>query len=109
MHNLLETLEDSLPLLGVVLFADRQTGAAFYRDRVAVLLDSIADVAKSNLASWSHREFAPEVIATAVFGMCWGLAMDATLRGRPLDVDAATEEICDLVFHGLSRADHELR
>lgn len=92
----------SLPLLGLVLFADRETGARFYRERAAVLLDSIADVAKSNLSSWSHREFAPDLVATAVFGMCWGLAMDACLRGRELDVAGAADEVCDLIFRGLS-------
>ena len=103
VRNLLETLESSVPLLGVVLFADREQGAAVYQDRVAGLLDTIADVPKSNLASWAHREFDPDLVATAVVGMCWGLRWARPSGGRPLDVDAAADEVCDLVFRGLSQ------
>jgi AcrR family transcriptional regulator len=101
VRTMLDTLSDSLPLLGMVLFTDRQAGTAFYRDHIAGLLDSIIDVTKSNLASWSHREFDPELVTTAVFGMCWGLAMDAVMRGQRRDLDAAAEQICELLFRGL--------
>jgi AcrR family transcriptional regulator len=101
VHNLLETLADSLPLLGVVLFTDGPAGREFYQSRVAALLDSVTDVVKSNLGSWQHRCFDPEITTPAIFGMCWGLAMDAVLRGRDLDVEAAAEEICRLIFRGL--------
>jgi TetR/AcrR family transcriptional regulator len=106
VHNLLETLGESLPLLGLVVFSDRQSGPAFYQARIATLIDSITDVVKSNLASWEHRDFDPGITTPAIFGMCWGVVMDSVLRSRALDVDAATAEICELIFHGLSQPAH---
>lgn len=101
IRNLLEALVESVSLLGVVLFSDRETGTVFYRSRIAVMLDSVTEVVRSNLASWSHREFDPEVITPALFGMCWGLAMDAMFRGREPDIDAVAETLASLIYEGL--------
>jgi len=101
VRSLLAALAESVSLLGVVLFADGEAGRAFYRSRVTAMLDTVADVVRSNLASWSHRDFDPDVVTRAIFGMCWGLAMDATFRGCELPLDTVAEAITGLVYEGL--------
>jgi AcrR family transcriptional regulator len=102
VRGMLEALTESASLLGVVLFSDHDAGAAFYRERIVPVLDLVVDSVRANLASWTHRDFDPAIATQAVFGMCWGLAVDAHFRGRRLDLDAVTAQLTDLVFEGLT-------
>ncbi|HEY2791280.1 MAG TPA: TetR/AcrR family transcriptional regulator [Micromonosporaceae bacterium] len=102
VHQLLLAFVDSVRLFGVVLFADRDTGQAFYQEHIVPLIDAgIANV-NASMGSWSHRDFDPRVTVPASFGMCWWLALDAELRGVELDIDATVRQLVDLTFDGVT-------
>ncbi|HET6793102.1 MAG TPA: TetR/AcrR family transcriptional regulator [Acidimicrobiales bacterium] len=100
-RELLTVLTESISLLGVVLFADREAGRDFYDRQFAPFLDAAADIVRSNLASWDHLDFDPAVVTPMFVGMCWGLAIDASFRGTELDVEACARLMTQVVFRGL--------
>ncbi len=101
MREVLGALLESIPLFGIVLFADFESGRRFYNERIAPLFDDIMKTISNNLNSWSHREFDFSVTTPAAFGMCWGVAMDAAFRGITIDVDKAAKQLNDVIFDGL--------
>ena len=101
MREVLGALLESIPLFGIVLFADFESGRRFYNERIAPLFDDIMKTISNNLNSWSHREFDFSVTTPAAFGMCWGVAMDAAFRGITIDVDRAAKQLNDVIFDGL--------
>ena len=101
VQNLLDVMVESVSFLGVVLFANGEGGRVFYQEHVAPLIDAVAQVVRRNLPVWPHRFFDPEVVVTAVFGMCFGLAMHGDLTGRRLDTERVTRQMTELIMRGL--------
>jgi AcrR family transcriptional regulator len=103
MHEVVaRTCVDIVPLLGVALFA--AGGPAFYRERLVPLLDRAYDEAERLLASWPVRQQLDGRTAfTMTFGMYFGLALDACMRGERLDVAAVSATLADVVVRGLSK------
>jgi hypothetical protein len=92
-----------VPLLGVALF--EKGGRAFYRDRLVPLLDRAGRDADELLASWPVRQQIDGRTAfTMTFGMHLGLALDAHMRGEPIEVEPLSAAVADVVVRGLSRS-----
>lgn len=110
MHEVVSrTCVAVVPLLGVALFAEG--GRSFYRDRLVPLLDRIGADTDALLASWPVRQpLDGRTAFTMTFGMHLGLALDAHMRGQPLDVEGVSRAVADVVVRGLSQpADNRSR
>ncbi len=99
--TMLKALSAAAPLLGVVLFADRQGGSNFWEEHISSLFQLGATKVRQGLGTWSHRDFDPEFTTKLVFGMCLGLAMDSYFMGTPLDADRSAALVTDLLIDGL--------
>lgn len=97
------TCVDIVPLLGVALFSEG--GRAFYRDRLAPLLEDAYGGSARVLDSWPLRHrIDGRTGFTMTFGMYLGLALDAHLRDEPLDVEEVSAQLAGMVVRGLSAA-----
>ncbi len=101
LAELLRVLLDVTPLLGVVLFSDRDTGASFYAESVEPLATAISDVVRASFPTWAHREFDPRLVTMVVLGACGSLALERHFLGAEVDVDATAAQLADLLFEGL--------
>jgi len=99
--QMIRALTAAAPLLGVVLFADRQGGANFWEEHINPLFQLGGAKVRSGLGTWSHRSFDPEFTTKLVFGMCLGLAMDSYFTGSELDADRAAIQVTDVLIDGL--------
>jgi AcrR family transcriptional regulator len=99
--RMLRTLSTAAPLLGVVLFADKQAGASFWQEHISSVFDLGGTRIRQGFGTWSHRNFDPEFTTKIVFGMCLSLAMDAYFTGQELDADRAAADLADLLLDGL--------
>lgn len=100
-EELLTGFAEISPLLGAVLFEDRDEGARFYENRVLPAIQRLVEVIEKNWTTWPHREFDSHLVTTAAVGMCLGVAIDHSFRGVELDGRAVSHQITDLVFFGL--------
>jgi len=89
------------PLFGTVLFGDPEVGRNFYRERLEPTLSGIVHLIERGLPNWRHNDFDPRQTTLAVFGMCWFVALDNSMRGETLDVDAVGRQLTTLIFTGL--------
>lgn len=101
ISRLLGLLLDATPILGVVLFSEQ--GPSFYQERIAPALDALSSAlaADPDPAAWNLRDYQPQAVITLLFGMCFGVALDAWFRGTQVDIHEAAGEIAALTFEGL--------
>jgi len=74
--QLVSTLDEVLPLLGLVLFGDPQVAKRFYRDNFAVAMDRLAEAWREVEDRYGFPLESPDVAARAVMGMALLLAME---------------------------------
>lgn len=81
-RQLLATLEEVLPLLGLVLFGDPQVAKRFYKQNFAVAMDRLA-------AAWGEVEKrygfpaeSPDISARAVMGIALVMAMESRFNPK---------------------------
>jgi AcrR family transcriptional regulator len=76
-RQLTSTLEDILPLLGLVLFGDPQVARRFYRENFAVAMDRLAEAWREVEDRYGFPFESPDISARAVMGMALILALES--------------------------------
>ncbi|WP_018501701.1 TetR/AcrR family transcriptional regulator [Parafrankia discariae] len=76
-RQLISTLEEVLPLLGLVLFGDPKVGRRFYRKHFAVAMDRLADAWRDVEDRYGFEFESPDLSARAVMGIALVLAMES--------------------------------
>jgi AcrR family transcriptional regulator len=88
-EHLVSTLEEILPLLGLVLFGDPQVARRFYRENFAVAMDRLAEAWRAVEDRHGFPSESPDVSARAVMGIALVLAMESRHLGRNFDRERA--------------------
>jgi AcrR family transcriptional regulator len=76
-QQLISTLEEILPLLGLVLFGDPQVARKFYTENFAVAMDRLAEAWREVEDRYGFPFESPEISARAVMGMALVMAMES--------------------------------
>ncbi|GEM_PF-1183084 len=76
-RQLISTLEEVLPLLGLVLFGDPQVARRFYRQQLAVAMDRLADAWRRVEDRYGFEMTSPDLSARAVMGIALMLALES--------------------------------
>ena len=76
-HQLVSTLDEILPLLGLVLFGDPKVARRFYRDNLAVAMNRLADAWREVEARYGFETESPDISARAVMGIALMLALES--------------------------------
>jgi AcrR family transcriptional regulator len=85
-RQLTSTLEEVLPLLGLVLFGDPVVAKRFYDEHFAVAMDRLAEAWRSIQDRYGYHFESPDISARAIMGIALVLALES--HHRP-DFDAA--------------------
>jgi AcrR family transcriptional regulator len=85
-RHLISALEEVLPLLGLVLFADPKVAQRFYRESFAVAMDRLAGAWQEAADRHGIELESPDVSARAVMGVSLVLALELR-HGRRFDRD----------------------
>jgi AcrR family transcriptional regulator len=81
-RQLVSTLEDILPLLGLVLFGDPKVARRFYRESFAVAMDRLAAAWREVEARYGFDSESPDISARAVMGIALILALESRNKSR---------------------------
>jgi len=90
------------PLLGVGLFSDPELGRRFYNERFWPLFERWAGGTEFALRGRPHRDVEPTTIIMTIWGMCYGIALDALTRGVAVDVPFQARWLGDLLYYGMA-------
>jgi AcrR family transcriptional regulator len=95
----LEGLAELLPLLGVALFSDQETGRACYRSTISPFLDAMLGVMSgAGLVNGGRDGW---TVVRAAFGMNMLLVIDAAHRRGGADTAGLVAQLTDLYYFGL--------
>ena len=81
-RQLVSTLEEVLPLLGLVMFGDPKVARRFYRENFAVAMDRLAEAWREVEDRYGFPFESPDIAARAVMGMALMLALEKTHAAR---------------------------
>jgi AcrR family transcriptional regulator len=103
MHDLYRqleaTLEEVLPLLGLVLFGDPKVARRFYRDHLAVAMDRLGAAWQAVADRHGLQVGAQNTTARAVMGMAMILALESR-HGQGFDRDRGISLMADGTING---------
>lgn len=98
-RQLMATLQEMLPLLGLVLFGDPKVAKRFYRDHLAVAMDRLAAAWREVEERYGFETESPDVSARAVMGIALILALESRNNAR-FDQDRAVGLVADGTVNG---------
>ncbi len=75
-RQLISTLEEILPLLGLVLFGDPKVARRFYRENFAVAMGRLAEAWRQVEERYGFEAESPDISARAVMGIALILALE---------------------------------
>ncbi|MFI5047459.1 MAG: helix-turn-helix domain-containing protein [Acidimicrobiia bacterium] len=81
-RQLVSTLEEVLPLLGLVLFGDPRVAERFYRENFAVAMDRLAAAWREVEDRYGLELEAPDMSARAVMGVALVVALESHYNDR---------------------------
>jgi AcrR family transcriptional regulator len=85
-RQLVSTLDEVLPLLGLVLFGDPKIARRFYRDNFAVAMDRLARAWQAVEDRYGYEGQSPDISARAVMGTALMMALEKHHNGE-FDMD----------------------
>lgn len=80
--QLVATLVDVLPLLGLVMFGDPAVAKKFYRENFSVAMDRLAQAWQEVESRYGFPFSSPDIAARAVMGIALQLALESKLGKR---------------------------
>ena len=98
-RQLISTLEEVLPLLGLVLFGDPQVAQRFYRENFAVAMDRLAEAWRQVEDRYGFTVESPDISARAVMGIALVIALESHHNPR-YDRDRAVSLVSEGTFKG---------
>jgi TetR/AcrR family transcriptional regulator len=102
-RDLLTALREVGPLLGVVLFADQESGTRYYRQWIEPAFDRLVQLTNDTLRQWAHRDFDADLVQRTVFGMCWAISLDEHFgSGAAPDLDRVADQLTGILFDGIA-------
>ena len=87
-RQLVATLSEVLPLLGLVLFGDPDVAKKFYRDNFSVAMDRLAEAWRVVESRYGFPFESPDISARAVMGMALMMALESH-HGKKFDRERA--------------------
>ncbi len=81
-RQLISTLEELLPLLGLVLFGDPTTAQRFYRESFAAAMDRLGEAWKAVEDRYGFEFESPDISARAVMGIALIAALESHHNNR---------------------------
>jgi AcrR family transcriptional regulator len=98
-RQLVSTLEEVLPLLGLVLFGDPQVAQRFYRESFAVAMDRLGEAWRAVEDRYGNTFESPDISARAVMGIALITALERHHNPR-FDGDRALRLVSEGTIRG---------
>ncbi|RAY12667.1 TetR/AcrR family transcriptional regulator [Actinomadura craniellae] len=98
-RQLISTLEEILPLLGLVLFGDPQVARRFFQENFAVAMDRLAEAWREVENRYGFPFESPDISARAVMGIAFILALESH-HGKGFDRHRAVSLISEGTVKG---------
>lgn len=101
VEAVMRAMVEAAPLVSAALLSNQELGQRLYLERVAPLFDQLIASSREHLEGWGTDDRDWDLVVPGIFGMCFGLAMDARYRGIALDTDRVATDVARFVIRGV--------
>jgi AcrR family transcriptional regulator len=91
-RQLISTLKEVIPLLGLVLFGDPQVARRFYKENLALAMDRLGDAWNRVEIRYGDTLESPPIAARAVMGIALSLALES-YHNKQFDLEGAVDVV----------------
>lgn len=98
---MLEFMVDAVPYLGVALFSDVASGGSFYHSEIYPRVHEPVVFVLSGIKGWPATGIDRDLVVNSMWGLNYGIALDALLRGEAIDVTKTAERVTRLYAVGI--------
>jgi len=98
---MLEFMVDAVPYLGVALFSDVASGGTFYHSEIYPRVHEPVVYLLSGIDGWPAPDIDVDLVANSMWGLNYGIALDALLRDGTVDVAKTAERVTRLYAVGI--------
>ena len=98
-EGMLQFMVDAVPFLGVALFAEG--GDSFYARKIYPRVHEPVLALVNCIDGWPGPGIDPALVVDSMWGLNYGIALDALLRGDPIDVRRTAERVTRLYTVGI--------
>ena len=98
---MLEFMLEAVPYLGVALFSDVASGAAFYQSKIYPRIHEPVLFLLRSIKGWPAPGIDPDLVVNSMWGLNYGIALDTLLRGGTVDVARTAERVTRLYAGGI--------
>jgi AcrR family transcriptional regulator len=91
-RQLISTLKEVVPLLGLVLFGDPQVARRFYKENLALAMDRLGDAWNRVEIRYGDTLESPPIAARAVMGIALSLALES-YHNKQFNLDGAVDVV----------------
>lgn len=98
---MLEFMVEVVPYLGVTLFSDLAVGNTLYSTRIYPRVSAPMIGLLAALDGWPPPDIPTETVVNVMWGLNYGIALDAIMRGLEVDVAKTAERVTRLYTLGL--------
>ncbi|SLM96124.1 hypothetical protein FM105_05405 [Brevibacterium yomogidense] len=105
VRDLLVAMDEIGPLLIAALHSGNRSPLEAYRDLIEPYFETMSEVVETNLQSWSHQPFDPQLTSRMGFGAAFFITLSAQAKGEALDHDDVAEQIVSIFVDALHTPD----
>jgi AcrR family transcriptional regulator len=98
---MLEFMVDAVSYLGVALFSDVASGGSFYSSAIYPRIHDPVVFLLRAIRGWPPPGIDPDLVVNSMWGLNYGIALDALLRGGTIDVTKTAERVTRLYAVGI--------
>jgi hypothetical protein len=92
---------EAVPYLGVALFSDVASGGSFYQAQIYPRVHEPVVFLLRGIKGWPAPGIDRHLVVNAMWGLNYGIALDALLRGGTVDVAKTAERVTRLYAVGI--------
>ncbi len=98
---MLEFMVEAVPFLGVALFSDVTSGGSFYHSQIYPRVHEPVMFLLRSIKGWPAPGIDQDLVVNSMWGLNYGIALDALLRGGTVDVTKTAERVTRLYAVGI--------
>ncbi|HVW34935.1 MAG TPA: TetR/AcrR family transcriptional regulator [Acidimicrobiia bacterium] len=98
---MLRFMLEAVPYLGVALFSDTGSGGEFYQSKIYPRVHEPVRFLLRSIQGWPAPGIDPDLVVNSMWGLNYGVALDALLRGGTVDVTRTAERVTRLYAVGI--------
>lgn len=102
-RTILEFMLEAIPYIGVSMFSDMAEGRVFYSTHIYGRVHEPIRALLGRIKGWPSPTVNPELLANSMWGLNYGIALDALHTGLDIDVTKTAERLTRLYVTGIPR------